>query len=162
MDHARDSNPAPQAVKGADAQGAARQVVPSDGRGSGFFETVEAESARDPVLLMRLQETLQKFGAPALLQYMCSPHVVVIFDVTAAASSRRWRRRACATRCYSCACRRRCRSSVRLPFPITCTHVVLLCGRGSSLLEMVETESARDSLLLLRMRETLQKFSALT
>lgn len=44
-------------------QGAGWQVVPTDGRGSGFFETVEAESACDPQLLMRLQETLQKFGA---------------------------------------------------------------------------------------------------
>lgn len=39
-------------------------VVPSDGRGSGFFETVEAESARDPALLLHLQEVLRKFGAP--------------------------------------------------------------------------------------------------
>ena len=47
-------------------QGAGWQVVPTDGRGSGFFETVEAESACDPQLLMRLQETLQKFGAHLL------------------------------------------------------------------------------------------------
>ena len=39
-------------------------VVPGDGRGSGFFETVEAESARDPALLLHLQEVLRKFGAP--------------------------------------------------------------------------------------------------
>ena len=39
-------------------------MVPGDGRGSGFFETVEAESARDPALLLHLQEVLRKFGAP--------------------------------------------------------------------------------------------------
>ena len=39
-------------------------VVPGDGRGSGFFETVEAESARDPALLLHLQYVLRKFGAP--------------------------------------------------------------------------------------------------
>lgn len=49
------------------AQGAGWQVVPTDGRGSRFFETVEAESACDPQLLKRLQETLQKFGAQLLL-----------------------------------------------------------------------------------------------
>jgi hypothetical protein len=47
----------------APAPGAPWQIVPSDGRGSGFFETVEAESARDPQLLTRLQEALSKFGA---------------------------------------------------------------------------------------------------
>ena len=34
-------------------------VVPGDGRGSGFFKTVEAESARDPALLLHLQEVLR-------------------------------------------------------------------------------------------------------
>ena len=56
-------------------QGAGGLVVPTDGRGSGFFETVEAESARDPQLLMRLQETLQKFGAQPLLHQ----HAVVLY-----------------------------------------------------------------------------------
>ena len=56
-------------------QGAGWQVVPTDGRGSGFFETVEAESACDPQLLMRLQETLQKFGAQLLLDL----HAVVLY-----------------------------------------------------------------------------------
>lgn len=40
------------------------RVVPSGRRGSGFFETVEAEGARDPRLLLHLREVLRKFGAP--------------------------------------------------------------------------------------------------
>jgi len=52
----------------AQAPGAPWQIVPSNGRGSGFFETVEAESARDPQLLTRLQEALGKFGARRLAQ----------------------------------------------------------------------------------------------
>jgi len=35
----------------------------ADARGSVFFETAEAESELDPMLLIRLQETLEKFGA---------------------------------------------------------------------------------------------------
>ncbi|KAK9819477.1 hypothetical protein WJX81_000858 [Elliptochloris bilobata] len=70
MHRASTSMPLPEGV----------QVVPSDGRGSGFFETVEAETARDPRLLMHLQEVLRKFGALPSEAAARHPRVALLAD----------------------------------------------------------------------------------
>lgn len=50
---------------------AAPQTVHADSRTSVFFETAEAESARDPMLLHHLEEMLDKFGElPCLMLHL--------------------------------------------------------------------------------------------
>ena len=53
------------------AAGHSRQGAAADRRSSVFFETAEAERARNPTLLLRLEETIDKWGVRSAVCMSC-------------------------------------------------------------------------------------------
>ncbi len=70
MGPGEESPPAPVHAASA-AAGDSRQGAAANRRSSVFFETAEAERARDPKLLLRLEETLDKWGARSAVCMSC-------------------------------------------------------------------------------------------